>query len=257
MLDDFHRGNKVCLLKKALYGLRQAGRNWHLRLTETQKKMGAIQRDSDPCLFRIDSGEDLTLIIFYVDDILVASKSEDFIRRIKRALSSEFEVNDLGKAKYWLGVEFCQSGSQISMSQRGYILELHERFEMSNCKLLATSIDAGSKLKKNETSSFEVEKLPYRELIGALIYLSTTTRSVISFAISSLGQFNNCYGTERWTAAYVYYAIWKEHSTWASFSVHSQNPFEATSTLTGEALMLTKNLTRDSYFYWVAARFAS
>ena len=201
MLDDFRRGNKVCLLKKALYGLRQAGRNWHLRLTETLKKMGAIQSDSDPCLFRIDSGEDLTLIIFYVDDILVASKSEDVVRRIKRALSSEFEVKDLGKAKYCLGVEFCQSGQQISMSQRGYILELLERFGMSNCKPVATPIDAGSKLKKSETSSSEVDKLPYRELIGALTYLSTTTRPDISFAISSLGQFNNCYGTEHWTAA--------------------------------------------------------
>ena len=167
---------KVCLLKTALYGLRQAGRNWHLRLTETLKKMEAIQSDSDPCLFRIASGKDLTLIIF-----------EDVARRIKRALSSEFEVKDLGKAKYCLGVEFCQSGSQISMSQRGYILELLERFGMSNCKPVATLIDAGSKLKKNETSSSEVNKLPYPKLIGALTYLSTTTRPDISFVMSSLG----------------------------------------------------------------------
>lgn len=61
MLDEFHQGNKVCLLKKALYGLRQAGRNWHLRVTETLEKMGAVKSKYDPCLFRIIQGKNLHL----------------------------------------------------------------------------------------------------------------------------------------------------------------------------------------------------
>lgn len=68
------------------------------------------------------------------------------------------------------------------------------------CKLVATPIDANSKLKKAEKPSLDVHhELPYQELIGVLTYLSTTTRPDIAFAVSYLRQFNNCYGNAHWT----------------------------------------------------------
>jgi len=45
------------------------------------------------------------------------------------------------------------------------------------------------------------QKLPYRELVGALNYLAVATRPDISFVCSYLGQFNNCYDRTHWTAA--------------------------------------------------------
>ena len=47
----------MCLLRKSLYGLRRAGRNWHLKLNSVLRKLGATPTKSDPCLFQIDSGE--------------------------------------------------------------------------------------------------------------------------------------------------------------------------------------------------------
>lgn len=120
---------------------------------------------------------------------------------IKRKLSREFEVKDLGEEKYCLGVEFNQSRGQVTMCQQGYVMELLKRFGMSECKPVATPVDASSRLQKNQEQSTEFDKLPYRELVGALTYLSTTTRPDIAFAVSYLGQFNNCYGTSHWTAA--------------------------------------------------------
>lgn len=87
------------------------------------------------------------------------------------------------------------------MCQQGYVHELLERFEMTNCNPVSTQMDLGTKLKKNEEVSDEEQKLPYRELVGALTYLSVTTRPDISYTISKLGQFNNCYGIEHWKAA--------------------------------------------------------
>jgi hypothetical protein len=62
-------------------------------------------------------------------------------------------------------------------------------------------VEPGTKFIKKERQSNEELRLPYRELLGSLTYLSTTTRPDISFAVSHLGQFNNCYGKEHWTAA--------------------------------------------------------
>jgi hypothetical protein len=70
---------------------------------------------------------------------------------------------------------------------------------MSECKPVAISVELGAKLIKKERQSNEEVKLPYRELLGILTYLNTTTRPDISFAVSHLGQFN-CYGEEHWTA---------------------------------------------------------
>ena len=72
---------------------------------------------------------------------------------------------------------------------------------MSECKPVATPIDTSLKLRKNENQTEEDAKLSYRELVGALTYLSTTTRPDIAFVASHLGQFNNSYGVEHWKTA--------------------------------------------------------
>jgi hypothetical protein len=81
----------------------------------------------------------------------------------------------------------------------GYINELLKRFGMFDSKPVCAPLDPGVKLLKSEEPPDE--NLPYRELVGALTYLPTATRPDISFAVSYLGQFNNCYGKPHWTAA--------------------------------------------------------
>ena len=98
------------------------------------------------------------------------------------------------------------------MGQQRYIQELLQRFNMSNCNPVATPVDPGTKVKKNEKPSEEELKLPYRELVGALTHLSVATCPDIAFSISRLGQFNNCYETGHWKATNAYCVISKELS---------------------------------------------
>jgi hypothetical protein len=177
MLQEFRKGDKVCLLKKSLYG------------------------PMDPCLFRIGSGEGVTLIAVYVDDILVASRDLKRISEIRRMLADQFEIKDLGDVKHCLGVKFSQVDGQVTMHQRGYVADVLERFGMSECKPVGTPVDLSTKLKRNGEQTVEDLKLPYRELVLALTYLATTTRPDISFAVSCLKQFNNYYKEEHWKAA--------------------------------------------------------
>jgi hypothetical protein len=116
MLREYSRGDKVCFLKKSLYGLRQAGRSWYLKLDETLRNSGAVPTASDPCLFQIGSGEDATLIAIYeyVNDILIASRNQRTIAEIGKVLSRKFEIKDLGDASFCLGVEFGRTSGDIS-----------------------------------------------------------------------------------------------------------------------------------------------
>lgn len=130
------------------------------------------------------------------------SRDDAMIKKLKGHLSVKFEVKDLGAVKYCLGLEFTRSKNIIAISQRGYILEILERFGMSECKPVTTPLEPGFKLFGERGGTDEHEaKVPYRELIGALSYLSVGTRPDIAHTVSYLGQFNDCHGEVHWKAA--------------------------------------------------------
>ncbi|CAH2020785.1 unnamed protein product [Acanthoscelides obtectus] len=201
-LNTLGKGDKVCLLRKSLYGLKQAGRSWYQKLSQTLSECGANPTNSDPCVFTCKTGKDIMIIVTYVDDLIIASRDKKAISSLKAKLSERFEMKDLGSVNHCLGMEFSLKKNKISLSQRAYILEIRDRFKMADANTVSTPLDPGTKLRKpTESPSSEELKLPYRELIGALTYLSLGTRPDISFAVSYLGQFNNCYTKEHWTAA--------------------------------------------------------
>ena len=99
--------NLVCKLKKSIYGLKHSPRCWNSTLHNHLKKMGFLQTASDPCIYRSSGGETF-LIGVYVDDIILAGKSERKMREVKEALGEKFDIKDLGKLHYFLGMKVVQ-----------------------------------------------------------------------------------------------------------------------------------------------------
>lgn len=87
------------------------------------------------------------------------------------------------------------------MHQSSYIMEILDRFGMTDCKPVGTPMDSNVKLIKPDETDQGEKKVPYRELIGALMYLAVSTRPDIAYTVSSLSQFNDCNGPIHWTAA--------------------------------------------------------
>jgi len=202
MLRELDNGDKVCLLKKSLYGLKQAGRNWYNTLNKVLKKYGAIPLNADPCVYHIGKGEDLTLIAVYVDDLIIASKDVNKIEQLKINISQNFEIKDLGDIKHCLGIEFTKKDDRITMHQRGYTIDILNRFGMMESNPVCTPMDINQKLTRpNTTSTTMTSKFPYRELIGALMYLAVSTRPDIAFTVSCLSQFIDCHDESHWRAA--------------------------------------------------------
>ena len=92
--------NKVCLLKKSLYGLKQASRQWHRKFDNHMLKNGFIRSKYDECVYiKKRKGVPVAYLLLYVDDMLVAGSSKEEIQRIKDDLSSTFDMKDLGGVK--------------------------------------------------------------------------------------------------------------------------------------------------------------
>ncbi|KAK3028164.1 hypothetical protein RJ639_038688 [Escallonia herrerae] len=87
-----------------------------------------------------------TILIVYVDDIILTRDDYEEMNRLKTILTKEFEIKDLGKLRYFLGMEVAHSNKRISISQRKYTLDLLKETGMLGCKLVDTPMDSICKL---------------------------------------------------------------------------------------------------------------
>ena len=91
------------------------------------------------------SGQCIYLIV-YVDDIIITSSDQDGIPKLKQHFFSHFQIKDLGKLKYFLGIEIAQFKSSVVMSQRKYVLDILKETCMLDCKPVDTPMDPNVKL---------------------------------------------------------------------------------------------------------------
>ena len=101
------KNTSVCKLRKSIYGLKQSPRCWNSALDKQLKEMGFVQSTSDPCIYA-DAGGEAFFIGVYVDDIVLAGLCEDRIKRVKETLSQKFDIKDIGKLHYFLGMQILQ-----------------------------------------------------------------------------------------------------------------------------------------------------
>ncbi|KAJ0526509.1 putative RNA-directed DNA polymerase [Helianthus annuus] len=181
---------KVCKLVKSLYGLKQAPRKWNERLTDVLLKSGFIQSKCDHSLFILNKKDVIVFLLVYVDDIVVTGNSVVEIESIKRVLNDTFKIKDLGKLKYFLGIEVLYENNAVFFSQRKYCLELLSEFGYLGCKPVSTPIEQSSLVTSKVDKNQEVLKnvTGFQKLIGKLIYLSLT-RPDISYTVQFLSQF--------------------------------------------------------------------
>jgi len=202
MLEDLRDGNKTCRLKRALYGLKQAGRQWHKRLKEKLQILGLRPINADPCVFSSGQKGKTLFVLVYVDDILIFYQNKKDLNNICEGLLQDFNIKNLGEARYCLGIEITRRNNKITISQSGYIRELLSRFGMNDCNPVHTPIEIGAKLDKTVDDHSGIHGTrPYQELIGALNYLAVATRPDISHIVNCLSQFNTCHNERHWQAA--------------------------------------------------------
>ncbi len=191
----------VCRLKKSLYGLKQSPRCWNQTLDRHLKHLGFKQSTSDPCIYTSASESDGFLILaVYVDDILLAGKSEKQIAQIKADLGKIFRLKDLGELKYFLGVNVQQRVQGTWIGQPAFTQAIIRKFGMEQCKPARTPISTGLKLHKAAEKTELFDAAVYQSAVGCLLYLSGWTRPDIAFAVSYVSRFCSNPSKEHWSA---------------------------------------------------------
>ncbi|GJT21829.1 retrotransposon protein, putative, ty1-copia subclass [Tanacetum coccineum] len=97
--------NHVCKLKRSIYGLKQASRQWNKRFDDEIKKFDFTQNRDEPCVYQKASGSYVTFLILYVDDILIMGNNIPMLQDVKSYLGKCFAMKDLGEAAYILGIK--------------------------------------------------------------------------------------------------------------------------------------------------------
>jgi hypothetical protein len=148
--------------------------------------MGYNQCNGDHTVFYRHSGNQVTILAVYVDDIIITGDDTLEIAQLKKNLSKEFEVKDLGQLRYFLGIEIARSPRGIVLSQRKYVLDLLNETGMLGCRKASTPIEQNHKLCAQ--SGDPVDKEKYQRLVGRLIYLCHT-RPDITYAVSVVSRY--------------------------------------------------------------------
>ena len=147
-----------------------------------------LRSEADHSVFyHHNSSSQCIYLVVYVDDIVITGSDQEGIQRLKQHLFNHFQTKDLGKLKYFLGLEIAQSNSGVDMSQRKHVLDILEKTGMLECKPIDTPMDPNVKLVPRQGEPLR-DPRRYRRLVGKLNYL-TITRPDIPFPVSVVSQF--------------------------------------------------------------------
>ena len=80
------------------------------------------------------------LICLIVDDLIFTGNDETLLRSFKESMMKAFDMNDLGRMRYFLGLEVSQRDDGIFICQKKYAREVLERFNMTSCNAIYNPI---------------------------------------------------------------------------------------------------------------------
>jgi hypothetical protein len=182
---------RVCKLLKSIYGLRQAGHEWFIHLRNWLISLGFIPFDDEETMYRKKVDGKVAIVVWHVDDGLLAA-SRGWIEKILRELNSgELEVVDLGEPTSLLNckIERNRSEGWIKISQPGYIDALVGKLGLEHAHT-AKAPTSGELLKPRSGEETQIDTVSYLEVVGSLNWCAVATRPDISFAVSHLASFS-------------------------------------------------------------------
>jgi hypothetical protein len=205
-------GGLVCKLLKSLYGLKQSPRQWSEEVRRVLRLEGFTPSHADPALFiRLEPDGTLSWVLTYVDDFWVAVLCLLLYAQIVAIMRSEgWTVTEMGVPKVFLSIDcdltLDSEGRCVSIviSQFNQIAGMLAKYPIPDAMRKHSSqvpMISGAVTKHAEGSQLLPNNVMYASLVGALIYLSTSTRPDIAFAVSALSRFSSKPTQAHWKAA--------------------------------------------------------
>ncbi|CAI5480176.1 unnamed protein product [Closterium sp. Yama58-4] len=193
-------------LRRPVYGLRQAPREWHDTLRTTLAALGFAPSTADPSLFlRTDPSLPLFYILVYVDDLVFATADTEALALVKSELQKRRKCTDLGELRSYLGLQITWDRARctITLTQSHMVQQVLQRFGFTWSSPQSTPLATGHSLSALPSDESVEPSGPYPELVGCLMYLMTCTRPDLAYPLSILARYvaPGRHRREHWEAA--------------------------------------------------------
>ncbi|CAI7932274.1 unnamed protein product [Closterium sp. NIES-54] len=179
-------------LRRPVYGLRQAPREWHDTLRTTLAALGFAPSTADPSLFlRTDTSLPPFYILVYVDDLVFATADTAGLAHVKSELQKRHTCTDLGELRSYLGLQITRDRAQrtITLTQPHMVQQVLQRFDFTYPSPQATPLSSRHSLSALPSDESVEPSGPYPELVGCLMYLMTCTRPDLAYPLSILARY--------------------------------------------------------------------
>ncbi|CAI7735320.1 unnamed protein product [Closterium sp. NIES-54] len=179
-------------LRRPVYGLRQAPRDWHDTLRTTLAALGFAPSTSDPSLFlRTDATLPPFYVLVYVDDLVFAIADTEALAHVKSELQKRHTCTDLGELISYLGLRITQDRAQrtITLTQSHMVQQILQRFGFTYSSPQSTPLPTGHSLAAPPSDESVEPSGSYLELVGCLMYLMTCTRPDLAYPLSLLSRY--------------------------------------------------------------------
>jgi Reverse transcriptase (RNA-dependent DNA polymerase) len=199
----------VYRLHRSLYGLKQAPRNWNHMLNDWLVDSCGFRRSVvDTCLYVFEdtSSDEVLFVGIYVDDLAILTNSRRLLQDFKSNIKENFNVKELGALEHFLGIRVTRVRSKrlLTMDQTTYISSILERYNMADARPVVTPAAEGA-LTKTMTAttpgdSAFMASVPYRGVVGSLLYVAVMTRPDISNSVREVSRYMSAPGRAHWQA---------------------------------------------------------
>ncbi|CAI7749844.1 unnamed protein product [Closterium sp. NIES-53] len=179
-------------LRRPVYGLRQAPREWHDTLKTTLAALGFAPSTSDPFLFlHTDTTLPTFYVLVYVDDLVFATADTEALAHVKSELQKRHTCTDLGEITSYLGLRITRDRAQrtITLTQSHMVQQVLQRFGFTYSSPQSSPLPTGHSLSAPPSDESVEPSGPYPELVGCLMHLMTCTRPDLAYPLSLLAHY--------------------------------------------------------------------
>ncbi|CAI7779031.1 unnamed protein product, partial [Closterium sp. NIES-54] len=179
-------------LRRLVYGLRQAPREWHDTLTTILAALGFTPSTADPSLFlRTNTSLPPFYVLVYVDDPVFATADTEALTLVKSELQKRHTCTDLGELRSYLGLQITRDRARrtITLTQSHMVHQVLQRFGFQYSSPQPTPLSTSHLLSAPPPDESVEPSGPYPELVGCLMYLMTCTRPDLVYPLSLLARY--------------------------------------------------------------------
>ncbi|KAJ1594193.1 hypothetical protein NDA11_001615 [Ustilago hordei] len=191
---------KVYKVVKGLYGLKQSGREWNQEFDRSLRRMGFFQVECAPCIYTKGQGEDMAIVVIYVDDTLVIAPRLETVLEVKKQIGQRWKMEDSGEVSHFLGIKISRDRAMRTMTigQSGYIDQV-----------LAKHLDKRTKptmvpmqnIPEGTLVASAAQQKEYPVIVGKLLWVANSTRPDLSLTVGVLARHMREPSQEHYQAA--------------------------------------------------------